>query len=512
MAIYQLGQLNTTALSVPGLYVQIVPPKNRYINGVPSNILGLVGVGSWGPVNAPILAGDLPSAAQAVGNPANRAHDLATAVAVAVLQGANNFRLVRVTDGTDAAAKVDLIDTAATPVTGATLTGIYTGTAGNTITATLAAGTASGTYNLSLQMTGFTPEVFFNIGGTGATFWNNLVAAVNNGQGALRGPSQLVIATVGTSTSAPALNTYTLSGGADGASGVTDNTLVGTDGLTRTGMYALRSSGAQVGALVDCSTPSTWSPQLTFGLSEGIYFHVANAAGTGPSASVTNMNTAAVDGYGLKVMVGDWIYWQDNFNNTLRLLSPATFTAALSSGTSPQLSTLNAEMYGIVATQRSQANQPYSSAEISLVAQNRMDVITNPVPGGQYFGCRTGQNASSNPATNGDNYTRMTNYVGLTIAASFGYVVGKPQTTDLRRQVQTAIQTFLQAMQDQGMIGDVNNPGKPGYGVTLNASNNPSARVALGYMQADIQVIYLSIVRYFIANLEGGQTVTITAI
>ncbi|MHB8354988.1 MAG: phage tail protein, partial [Burkholderiales bacterium] len=62
MAIYQLGQLNASALSVPGAYIQIVPPKNRYINGVPSNILGIVGVGSWGPVNSPIVAGDLPSA------------------------------------------------------------------------------------------------------------------------------------------------------------------------------------------------------------------------------------------------------------------------------------------------------------------------------------------------------------------------------------------------------------------------------------------------------------------
>ncbi len=511
--LYQLGQLNTTALAVPGLYVQIVPPKNRYINGVPSNILGLVGVGSWGPVNSPMIAGDLPSAVQNVGNPANRTHDLAMAVAVSVLQGANNFRLVRVTDGTDVAAHAALLDTTTpTPVTGATLTGLYTGTLGNTIAATLSAGTQTGTYNLSLQMTGLgsVPELFSNIGGTGATFWTNLVNAVNNGQGVLRGPSQLVSATVGTSTATPALATYTLANGTDGATGVTDSTLIGTDGLTRTGMYALRSSGAQVGNLVDLSTPSDWSTMLTFGLSEGIYFHTASAAGKNPTQSAADMTTAAMDGYGVKVMVGDWIYWQDNFNNVLRLLSPATFTAAQSAGLSPQLSNLNQELYGIVATQRSMANQPYSNAEIQLVSQSRMDVITNPAPGGQYFACRTGQNASSNPATNGDNYTRMTNYVGLTIAASFGYVVGKPQTTDLRRQVKSSLSTFLQNMQDQGMIGDVNNPTGPGYKVTLDSTNNPSSRVALGYMQADIQVIYLSIVRYFIANLEGGQTVSIS--
>lgn len=515
MAIYQLGQLNASALSVPGLYVQIIPPKNRYINGVPSNILGLVGVGSWGPLNSPIVAGDLPQTIAAVGLPTNRARDLATAVAVAVVNNANNFRLVRVSDGTDVAATAALKDTAGTPATGATLTGYYTGTLGNSITAQITAGNAANTYNLTIQNTAVNglPEIFTNIAGSGATFWTNLVAAVNNGQGLLRGPSQLVTATIGAGIAAPNTSTtYTLSGGTDGTSSVSDTTLVGTDGLTRTGMYALRSSGAQVGTLVDLSTPSTWSNILSFGLSEGIYFHVANASGTNPSSSVTNMNTAAVDGYGLKVMVGDWCYWQDNYNNTLRLLSPATFTAAQIAGLSPQYANLNQQLYGIVATQRSLANSPYSAAEISLIATNRMDVIANPAPGGAYFACRTGQNASSNPATNGDNYTRMTNYIGLTIAAAFGYVVGQPQTPDLRRQVKVALQSFLSNLQALGMIGDVNNPTNPGFKVTLDATNNPNSRVALGYMTADIQVIYLSIVRYFIANLEGGQSVTITTI
>ena len=510
MPIYQLGTLNTTALTVPGLYVQIVAPKNRYINGVPSNILGLVGLGSWGPINVPILVGDLPQAVQAVGNPANRTRDLATAVAVAVLQGANNFSLVRVTDGTDVAASKPLLDTL--PATGATLTAMYSGTQGNTITATISTGTQLNTFKLAIQMSGSLPEVFNNIGGTGATFWTNLVAAVNGGQGILRGPSQLVTATAGAGTAAPALATYTLVNGTDGTTTITDTTLIGTDGLTRTGMYALRGSGAQVGALVDCVTPSTWSAQLAFGLSEGIYFHVAASAGKNPTNSVADLTTAAMDGYGIKVMSGDWCYWQDNFNNTLRLLSPATFTAAQSAGMSPHLSNLNQQLYGIVATQRSTASSPYSDAEISLLATSRMDVITTPCPGGSYFACRTGRNASSNPATDGDNYTRMTNYIGLTIAAAYGYVVGKPQTADLRRQVKSSLQVFLQSMQDAEMIGDVNNPTGPGYKVTLDASNNPGPRVALGYMQANIQVIYLSIVRYFLANLEGGQTVTITAL
>ena len=34
MPIYPAGSLNTAALQAPDLYIQIVPPKTRYINGV----------------------------------------------------------------------------------------------------------------------------------------------------------------------------------------------------------------------------------------------------------------------------------------------------------------------------------------------------------------------------------------------------------------------------------------------------------------------------------------------
>ena len=46
MPISQQGNVNTTALIVPDLYVQIVPPQNLILNGVPTNILGVVGTAS----------------------------------------------------------------------------------------------------------------------------------------------------------------------------------------------------------------------------------------------------------------------------------------------------------------------------------------------------------------------------------------------------------------------------------------------------------------------------------
>jgi uncharacterized protein len=513
MPIYPAGSLNTAALSAPDLYVQQVAPRTRYINGVPTDILGIVGVAAWGAVNSPMLIGSTGDAALAVGSQQVRKYDLATAIAVSMQLGASNLRVVRVTDGTDTAAIATLNDTAAAP--GVTLTACHTGSLGNTLGATLTSGTAVGSWKLTLSMTGVQPEVFDNIGGSGAGFWQNLVNAVNNGQSGIRGPSQLVIAAVGASSLAPqqtgGVQSVQCAGGTDGAAGVTDATLVGVDGVlasARKGMYALRGVNAQVINLVDVTDASQWPAMLAFGDSEGAYLVTQGPAGAHRDTVAASLNAAGVDGYALKLLVGDWVYWYDTVNGQSRMLAPATFSAARIAGLSPHLSVLNKALSNVTGTQRSLAQQPYSNAEIGAINTARLDVITNPCPGGSYFGHRSGLNCASNPTQNGDNYTRMTHFLSLTLAASFGWVIGEPHTTDLRRQVKSTIESFLQNLVDQGMIGDPN--GGAAFSVQIDQSNNPDSRVALGYLQADVQVKYLSIVRYFLINLEGGQSVSIT--
>lgn len=505
MPVYQI---NAALNNAPQVAVRDVPPKVRPVNNVASDILGVVGVASWGPVNSPVL----PSAVfGGFGNPSVRKYDLASALAISTQVGANNVRAVRVTDGTDTAATASLMDvTNPTPVAGASLAAIYTGTLGNTLTAAITAGTKQGTYKLTIQLPGYTPEIFDNIAGSGATFWANLVSAVNNGQSGIRGPSQLAVATVGAATAAPnTTQSYTLTGGTDGTTTLTDVVLVGTDGTStqRKGMYALRGSGAQVLNLVDLTDSTQFSAINAFALAEGMYAISQGAAGQSYSTVSTNLNTAAVDSYALKVLVGDWTYWQDAYNGQLRMMAPATFMAAEIAALTPNQSSLNKQIPAIVSTQRVQANQPYSSDEISAIVGARLDLISNPSPGGNYYGGQTGRNVSSNPATNGDNYTRMMNYLFATLASSFGWVVGELQTTDLRLDAKASMDNFLSNLEQAGWIGDVN--GGPAFSITIDSTNNPDSRVAQGYLQADVQVKFLSVVFQFLINLEGGQTVSI---
>ena len=114
--ITQYGANNSLAQEVPDLDVVIVPPQ-LILTGAPSNVEGVVGVGSWGPINTPSTVSGLADATAAVGAMTARKHDITTAVYVGALQGSNDFRVVRVGDGTQTAALADIpsADLAASP-------------------------------------------------------------------------------------------------------------------------------------------------------------------------------------------------------------------------------------------------------------------------------------------------------------------------------------------------------------------------------------------------------------
>jgi hypothetical protein len=488
---------------VPDVYVQIIPPAAYLLNGLPTNIVGIVGTATWGPVNSPTIIGSMAQYAQLFGAIQARTYDMGTAVAAAVLQGANNFRCVRVTDGTDIAANTTIQSNCLT------VTSKYTGSLGNSLQVVIAAGTAASTWKVTVTLPGVVPEVFDNLGSglSGNALWTAIAAAINTGVSGLRGPSQLIVATAGVGTAAPTPATVSFTGGTDGASGVTTTTLLGQDTIPRSGMYALRNTGTSVAMLADCSVSTTWSTQVAFGLSEGVYMIMVGPAGDTISNATATKASAGIDSYAAKLLFGDWVYFNDTVNNLIRLISPQGFVAGLIGNLSPQNSSLNKQLYGIVGTQKSYANQVYAGADLQALGQAGIDVITNPVPGGSYFAPRFGHNTSSNAVIHGDNYTRMTNYIAYTLNGGMGYYVGKLQSLTLQQQAAATISSFLYNLWQQNMIG--NSLGTIPFSVEIDANNNPQSRVALGYMQADVMVQYLSVVEFFLINLQGGQSVQI---
>jgi hypothetical protein len=260
--------------------------------------------------------------------------------------------------------------------------------------------------------------------------------------------------------------------------------------------------------LADADDSTQWTLQVAYGLSEGTYMIMTGPSGDTISNAVTVKATAGIDSYAAKLLFGDWVYINDNVNNQVRLISPQGFVAGILGALSPEQSSLNKQLLGIVGTQKSQLNQQYSKAELQSLGQAGIDLIANPAPGGTYFAARFGHNTSSNAVIHGDNYTRMTNYIAATLNAGMGIYIGKLISPDEMQEAKDTLDSFFFNMWDQKMIG--NSVGTVPWQVVLNSSNNPPSRTALGYQQADVKVQYLAINEVFIINVEGGQSVQIT--
>ena len=338
---------------------------------------------------------------------------------------------------------------------------------------------------------------------------------MNVGQGPQRGASQIVVASDGGTTAAPSAFDWAFSGGtqgSDGASGVTAMQLVGVDVLPRLGMYALRGQGCSIGVLADADDPTQYTVQAEFGLSEGLYMVLTGPAGDTITNAVNVKAQAGLDSYACKLMFGDWIWWNDQVNQVLRVVSPQGFVAGRLANLSPEQSSLNKQLYGVVGSQKSGTpgsgqSTSYSSAELGVLLQAGIDVIANPQPAGSFWGVRGGHNSSSNAATNGDNYTRLTNYIAATLAAGMGQYVGQVITAGLFRRIRATQLSFLQNMLSQGLLGSTD--GSLPFSVICDTSNNPPSRTGLGYVQSDAQIQYQAINEKFIVNVEGGQTVQV---
>jgi hypothetical protein len=129
MPISPATNFNPASLTADDLYIVITNPPG-YISGVPTDVFGMVGTASWGPVNKAIHMGSPFDGLQSFG-PINAAsltdpYDMPTDIAVAFGQatGSNNEGWgVRVTDGTDAPSTGPLAGVATSAAEIATMTG-----------------------------------------------------------------------------------------------------------------------------------------------------------------------------------------------------------------------------------------------------------------------------------------------------------------------------------------------------------------------------------------------------
>ena len=343
-----------------------------------------------------------------------------------------------------------------------------------------------------------------------ATFGAALVAALQNGQGPSRGPSELVrfVPDSGAAAAPPSQVAFKLSGGANGDASLTSGQQLGTNlAIPATGMYALKGQGVQKMGLCGLTDTATFATQVAF----------AKQIGTGVLlACPPNMTTAAA--IALKKALGiadyvawlakDWVQFLDPVNNTLRLVPPTAFALGRIASLTPDQSPGNKPIELVVATERSLADMPYSDDEAGLLTDAGILFITNPVPGGAYWGLAHGLNTSANSATNGIEYTNMTHFLAYSLAGGFGEFIDKNQTTrnddPLRAQASRKFNSFLFGLKQDGLIED--------YSVDMSFGEgkvNTAQSVRDGFMKAIVRVQYKSVVRFFVVTLIGGKTVDV---
>lgn len=357
-------------------------------------------------------------------------------------------------------------------------------------------------------------------GGTGgsytaiSSFWGALAYAIANGT-TQRGKSSYVVFSPGASAAVPAVNTaYALSGGTDGANGVTVDSLVGVDISPRTGMYALRNSGFDCFTLCDCTDPTTWATQLSFAISESGLAVVATESGDTIANCVSTRASEGIDDPNIWIIEGDWPTFYDSQNGFTRLINPCAIALGLTGNLSPEQSPINKQLNAVIATETSQTGVLIADADESQAQSGGIDLIGQSVDLAEdYFTFLTGRNSSSNTAANGVEYTRLTNFLIKTLEKGGRSIVGRLQSIQPNDPTRTlALSTVNSILQNLASPA----AGSGGYGMIdtfscqCDLNNNPASLQSQGFLFLYATIRYLNVVRYFVIQLNGGGNVTVS--
>jgi hypothetical protein len=486
-----------TTTYTPSTSVTVLAPP-VVIAGVNTNSAGVVGTATKGPVGvATAITGN--QFQSVFGAPVARKYDGGTIVAEAALNGASTIVFVRVSDGTDTVANAS--------INNAALVSTSTGSGWNGTTVQYIAAGKANAITVAITAPGSAIELFQNLpASNAAVFWAAHDLAINAGGGVLRGPSLAVRSNSANATVLPTLpSTATLSGGTDGANLSNASALIGQDtGASAKGMYALRGSGVSAAVLADCDDATTFTTQAAFGISEFIHMGCVLPAGSTVAGAVAARQSAGVDSFEATVLHGNWLTYNDTTYG-LRKVSPQGFWLGTRTSLNPNESALNKPMNGIAGSERQTSGGPFTVAETDALFGAGINVIDNPIPVGAAWGLKGDYNSSSNPATNSDAYTSMTNFLAQTFRKAGGPWVGEANNAQNRSGVAASFSHFLNGLVSNEIID------AGSYSVVCDLTNNTQDGIVLGYLNVNVNVRYQGIIRFFNVALQGGAGVVITS-
>jgi len=473
----------------------------------PTNAGGVAGTASWGPPIA--LVGSPADAAALFGGVSalrlTDPYDLcwqAEQFFKQASEGELQLYMARVTDGTDAQASKTLKDTTSgTALDGITLTAKYSGILGNSIVVKLEAGTVTNSVTVTIiRWDGQTVEVYKNLktDGSGASnFWNLLAQAINGGLINQAASDYITAGAPNNSAIAPALGTFTLTGGTDGRSSVAAADVIG-DATTNKGLYALRAQDPPCSGFwaAGVTGNSNWAAIAALADSEEMLASVSCAFGTSVSTAVTQKKTAGLNTQNV-VLMKDWCKVADSVNKTQDWIQPDPILMGRLLSLGPGESPGNKQVQGVYATE---AATPYGQSDLEQLESNGINLVTKPIPRGQVFGVRHGQTTSSDDSVNLIPFARMTNYLKHSYLGILGPFVHERMTyrsdDATRAAIVSVLNTFHESLKSDDQIA--------GHQSICDLTNNTIDDLKLGFCRVLIKVEYMGIIKYLIATLNAG--------
>lgn len=475
--------------------------------GLPSAQAGAVGPASWGPINMPLRTSSWPEWVRKFGG--LEANIQATFdIYAAYLQGMRDLIFVRVADGTEAKAEVTLQDRAATPQPTLKVTAKYPGTLGNRLSVQMLDATLdpANKFRLRVLLDG---EPL-----SGEDFNELTVGANGNVAEKINGVSEYIEVTdLNSATSAPnnrpATGTFSLTGGADGAS-PSDSDYVGTTDINgnRTGLQALIPYVDELGLVFIPSVTTTTVQGALLQFAEQYYFPLAllDGSGSGDSEVETHRNNLGQSSFGA------YYYPRPFIRNPLTGADKYVSMAAVMAGYIARVDASRRE-----GPAKAPANDPPFYPTI-LGLERKLDegqvgrfnemgincAVAFRNRGIRMWGART---LSYDLRFRYITSRRIFQYAARALKQAFLDVPFEPNYVGLWDSIKRSARGLLDSMVRDGML---EGPEGVGYAVICDETNNPPESRAAGNLYIDIGLADVKPAEFVWLRFSKHETGTIT--
>lgn len=414
------------------------------------------------------------------------------------------LRLARVLASGAAAATAVLAN--GVPTNLLTLTLKYKGTAGNSVTATVAAASDGDAnhFNLTVSVTGASGTTTdlvenLNYSGTGADSTPDLTGCYLLGS----------IAKI--TDGVPAAGTVAFTGGANGT--ITSAEYVGTQGSANQGI-ALFEGDTSIDFMITGDPGNSLRAAVNSGL-------VAHADYTTDRMAFVNGNSGLTQAQAITDVanyrsiracyIDVWAYMRDDVDGTERIVPPAPFAASVAASLSPSTSfawkgsTVRAMLSKVTrleALRGAAAGTATDAGICTFIAEEK---------GGFTFEAAVNTYAPINPAKRTYKRTRMGHYMAKAITQSLRESVDAPNVPFVQQDEINAVQDFGEQLVRNSKTDPINLPHLMAFGVDDVSSFNSALTLAAGEFWLPFSAQVSSDQEKIFLSMNHGETVTVSA-